>query len=235
MEKSDWKTRWDQRGQAVKKVLGESIPQGEVVPFSWDRPVLPGACGLAFERQFQQASYLYMTLGLSQPLEPMTRENPWEFAVRTRSQAPWAYDLLYDLLTHWLSTDGDVAKGYFLPLVFFEDRAGTIRCGLTDDTSELNVVGSMRGLYFWNDLEHITFPDSGGFHLLTATAITEDEDDLAQESTPPHLLLLLQRMGIGQTCDPHRTSVLSQQNAESVWSQIKPMAHDDVVDELDSK
>src|SRR5947209_12676224 len=37
--------------------------------------------------------------------------------------------------------------GYYLPLVFFKDPFGKLWAGLTDELAELQVVGSIRGLY----------------------------------------------------------------------------------------
>ncbi len=176
-----------------------------------------------------------MTLGLTQPLQPGGEANRWEFAVRTKTYAKWAHQLFYDLLTYWLSTNGDVTQGYYLPLVFFTNASGEVCCGLTEETHGLSLTGSIRGLYFWDDAERLAFSTSdGGFHLMTAVAVTEDEDRLAQEATPPHLLLLLRQMDIGQVSDPERSSVLSMANAELEWERIRAMSHDDVVADLNA-
>ena len=66
----EWKARWEQRGEAVRKVLGDTEPPGSVFPFSWEQYILPGACALTFNPTEARNDYLTMTLGLTQPLSP---------------------------------------------------------------------------------------------------------------------------------------------------------------------
>lgn len=174
-----------------------------------------------------------MTLGLTQPLQPSDPSYPWEFSIRTKVHAEWPSDLLYQLVTQWLLEKGEMGFGYHLPFVFFTDQGGKLWSGITDDISELNVVGTIRGLYLWTDQRRLQFKVSTGeFSLLAVVGVTEDEDRLANETTPAHLMLLLRRMGVDQVCDPHRRSVLSLPGAAQEWDRIKGMLHDDAFDEL---
>jgi hypothetical protein len=91
----------------------------------------------------------------------------------------------------------------------------------------------MGGLYLWDDCEHFEFQvSSGNFGLLTAIAVTYDEDRLAQGATPPHLLLLIEEMGIVQVFDPYRESVTRLPGVQAKWESIRQLPHDDVVRRL---
>jgi len=227
---AQWLRLWNERGIAVQKVLGATTPPGEVFPFHWNDYLLPGASAMTFAPRGGRSEWLCMSLGLTQPLEKGDNANNWEFCVRSRGPMPWVRQMLYDLLTYYLSEKGQVERGMYLPLVFFLDRSGEICAGLTEDRSRLNVVGEMNGLYLWDDCERSEFQvSSGSFGLLTAIAVTSDEDRLAQEATPPHLLLLLAEMGVGQLSDPHRESVTRLSGAQMKWDSIRQMSHDDVV------
>ena len=75
---------------------------------------------------------------------------------------------------------------------------------------------------------------NGDFSLMTAIAVTEDEVQMARRMTPPHLLLLLKRMQIGQLSDPLRKSVMTLPNAQAEWERVRAMSHDQTVAELDA-
>lgn len=232
-EDLEWKNRWEERRLGVQRVLGETIPPGSVTPFSWKEYNLPGACALAFGPRHDGNDFLYMTLGLTQPLRSTETVFPWEFSVRTKRHEEWPCDLLYQLLSQWLWEKGDMGFGYYLPFVFFTDRGGKLWSGITDDVSGLNVAGTLHGLYLWTDERRLSFKaSSGDFGLLTVVGVTEDEDRLASSTTPAHLMLLLRRMGISQVCDPYRRSVLSIPGATDQWSCIESMSHDDALEEL---
>ena len=229
----EWLQLWDERGSAVRRVLGETVPPGEVVPFSWKQFILPGACALTFGPSSSRR-YTYMTLGVTQPAKRGDAVPAWEFAVKAKEQAKWPLQILYDLLTYWLDQKPKLRRGLFLPLAFFLNADGQLCAGLTGKLDQLNVVGAIRGLYLWDDLEHLRFKVSNGdFGLLVATAVTEDEIQMARGTTPPHLLLLLKRMQITQLSDPLRKSVMSLSGAETEWETIRAMSHDQVVSELD--
>jgi len=232
-EDLEWKSRWEERGLAVQRVLGDTIPPRSVTSFSWKEYILPGACALTFSPRVASDGFLYMTLGLTQPLHSTDTAFPWEVSIRTNSHEEWPCDLLYQLLTQWLWEKGDMGFGYHLPFVFFTDRGGKLWSGISDDVAELNVVGTLRGLYLWTDERRVSFKSSSGdFGLLAVVGVTEDEDRLANSTTPAHLMLLLRRMGISQVCDPYRRSVLSIPGATDQWRRIERMSHDDAFDEL---
>jgi hypothetical protein len=202
-----------------------------VYSFSWKDYLLPGACALAFKPA--PDNFLYMTLGLTQPLRRNDPTYPWEFSVRTRERADWCVDLLYQLLTQWLWTKGKMWFGYHLPLKFFIGHDGKMWASIAERVQHKQVVGSIRGLYLWTDDSGFRFGLTGGeFALLAVVAVTEDEDRLARETTPAHVMLLLHRMGVDQVCDPHRHSVLSLPSASEEWATIKGMSHDDAFNAL---
>ncbi len=199
--------------------------------FSWRDYVLPGACALTY--RLGDGSYLYMTLGMSHPLQATDAAYPWEFAVRTTEHAEWPVDLLYQLLSQWLWEKGNVGFGYHLPLKFFIGHDSNMWASISERVQHRKVVGAIRGLHLWTDLARLRFKTlSGEFGLLTAVAVTEDEDDLVKETTPAHLMLLLRRMGLTQVCDPNRRSALHLPGALHEWDRIKGMSHDDAFEEL---
>jgi hypothetical protein len=167
-----------------------------------------------------------MTLGLTQPVTLGDPVPAWEFAVLTPEFSHWPVQLLYDLLTIWLCEKGRIERGQFFPMRFFRDIHGRLCAG--------NTIGPMRGLYLWNDSDNRCFKtESGAFGLMVAISVTEDEDRLAQETTPAHLVLLLRRMKIGQVSSPFRLSVLECTGASSEWERIRQLSHDDVLRELE--
>jgi hypothetical protein len=229
----EWRRLWDERGRAVGRVLGETVPPGEVTPFSWKQFILPGACGLTFGPSAKRPHYTYMTLGLTQPVKLGDAALEWEFALKANEHAMWPQQVLFDLLTYWLDQKPRIRRGLFLPLTFFLNAGEQLCAGLTSRTDRLRVVGAVRGLYLWDDLEHLRFEvSSGEFGLMVAVAVTEDEIQLARSTTPPHLLLLLKRMQIGQVSDPLRESVLTLPGAEAEWERVRTMSHDQAVIEL---
>jgi hypothetical protein len=73
-----WERTWKERSEAVNLAFGETDPMRMVVSFSWrDRIRLPGACALQFPpiearrdpMRYQRVDWLYLSLGLSQPLD----------------------------------------------------------------------------------------------------------------------------------------------------------------------
>ncbi len=232
-EDVEWRTRWEERGSAVRKVLGDTYPPGEVVPFSWKEYMLPGACVLTFAPRLGGDSFLYMTLGLTQPLRPTDRAYPWELSIRTREHADWPIDLLYQLVTQWLWEKGDMWFGYHLPLRFFVGGDGKVWASVSERVRVSKVVGSVRGLYLWTDAAQLAFQTKGGdFGLLVVVGVTEDEEHIVEEASPAHLMLLFHRMRVGQVCDPYRRCVLSLPGARSEWESIRRMSHDDALGEL---
>ena len=97
----------------------------------------------------------------------------------------------------------------------------------------LNAIGDIRGLYLWDAVPQLRFlVSSGSFGLMVAIAVTEDEIYLGHETTPPHVLLLLKRMRIGQIRTRCAESVLTLPGADAEWAEIRSMSHDSVIRHL---
>jgi len=229
----DWTLRWNERNEAVRAVMGETVEPGKAYSFSWKDYILPGACALAYKQN--DDTFLYMTLGLTQPLNATDPAYPWEFAVRAKEYCEWPVDLLYQLVSQWLWEKGELWFGCHLPLKFFIGHDGKMWPSIAGElVQHRRVVGTIRAAYLWTDVARLRLKASSGeFGLLTAVGVTEDEDKLAMETTPAHLMLLLRRMGVSQACDPYRRSVLYLPSASEEWDRIKAMSHDDAFDELE--
>lgn len=232
-ENLKWEERWEDRGRAVRAVLGDTTPPDSVIPFSWKHYTLPGACALTFRLTGLENGFVTMSLGLSQPLTSVDNSYPWEFSIRTAEQEVWAPDLIYQLVTQWLFERGDMGFGYRLPFIFFEDQGGRTWTSIAGSVPNLTPVGAMRALYLWEDEKRIRFSStSGNFGLLTAVLISDDEEEWANDATPAHLMLLLRRLGVSQICDPSRSSVRFHPRASGEWNHIKYMPEDNVLAEL---
>lgn len=230
---SFWVRTWEERGRAVRELLGETVPKGFVTSFSWKEFLLPGACALTFPPSSHNPTFLYMTLGPSQPLSEVDVSYPWEFAIRTESEAQWATDLLYQLLTQWLCEKGDIGVGYSISLFFFIDQSGVLGSTIADECDPFTPVGSIRHLYLWSDAYNYRFNvTTGDFSLLTLVAVTDDENQLADDTTPAHLMLFLRRMGVTQACDPFRRSVLLKPESGEEWTRIKHLSHDCALEQI---
>jgi hypothetical protein len=92
----------------------------------------------------------------------------------------------------------------------------------------------VRGLYLWPSLLDRKMVESttGRFFVMIATTVTNEEDALAQETSPPHLLLLLKRLGIGQASDPMRRSAGEHASFDAAWREIRGLSHADAVRQL---
>ena len=120
-----------------------------------------------------------------------------------------------------------------MPARFFRDRSGSLCAGLADDRLTLDTVGDMRGLYLWDHAQGPTISvSSGDFTLMNAVTVTAEEEDLAKRTSPPHVLLLLHRLGVGRVCDPVRESALTLPRGQAEWKQVLAMSHEEVVREL---
>lgn len=231
-----WEKAWIERNMSVQMALGQTSPPGNVHSFSWDDLdlVIPGACAMSFAPNTRRASWMTISLGLTQPLDKDDTSNPWEFCLHTKDAEPWRLELLYDLITTWAGNRDFLATGHFLPVTFFINSNGVLDCALQQLRSPFKPVGAMRGLYLWPDLvERPLFEVStGDFHLMSAVLVTEDEERLADETSPPHLLLLLKRCGVGQLSDPHRKSTLTHPQHSELWKKIRRLSHDEAFDQL---
>ena len=176
--------------------------------------------------------YLDITLGMSQPIASGRTASQWEFAVYSLMRKRWQPQLLYDLVTHFIVEDEEPAEGDWLPLVFFEDHKGSMACGLTEKPTK-SPIGEIRGLYLWPDYHTPAFPlSTGRFRLMVAVAVTKDEDEAAREASPPHLLALLRRLGLGLFSDPFRKSAFTLRNAAEYWRIVRRRTRAEVISEL---
>ena len=248
-----WERTWRERSEAVRRAYGETDPPETVCAFSWqDRIRCPGACALALPPvqssrdpvRHGREHWLYLTLGLSQPLDERQVQAERaagrkysalgiEFAFVTTAKSPWANDALYYFITYM--TEGEVIRwGDRFPMLF-HDRRGTLAV-LTGDATGIDIspVGKLRAVLFWPYL----FPDwelttsTGKFMVLVATGITQAEWELAQQTTTVHLLLLLCRAGIGQCTIPDRACLLEDPRWRSQWQSIERMPAEECQQEL---
>lgn len=229
-QNDDWGVRWEERGNAIWKTLGKTRTPGTVDSFDWTDFTLPGACALTFENT-DTSECLYITLGMTHPLEAGKDASKYEFSIRTRRHTDWPIDLLYQLVTQWLCEDGVMGFGYQISLLFFVDSSNKLMPSISDEIDYLNVQGDIRRLYLWPDEDRIVFkPQEGHFTLLSVVATTEDEGMLADETTPAHLMLLLKRMEVFRYCDPFRRSVLESSKSQIEWNKIRLLTHDQALD-----
>jgi hypothetical protein len=232
-----WLQKWNERGRVVRAQLGETTPPGMVHTFRWDEPteIVPGGCALTFAPTLQRSTHLIVTLGLTQPLDETNAVNPWEFSLEIRNVEPWCYHLLRDLVEGW-KLHGNLEVGQFLPVSFFMDARGQLDCVADELPPQYARANSIRGLYLWpNRVErHLFEVSTGNFFLMAVTLVHRDEEALADDTTPPHLLLLLRRCGVGQISDPHRVSVRSHPHFEKLWREISGLSHERAFHELNS-
>jgi hypothetical protein len=231
-----WERAWHERGNAVRQVLGQTTPPGSVRSFSWHDPdlVVPGACALTFSPAGQRPHWLMMTLGLTQPMVQGGKASAWEFAWYASEPQPWCYELLYDLVTGWSQNRTHLERGHFLPVTFFRNSRGQLDCAAEDLRGKVEGCNDKTGLYLWASIiDRTVFRlSTGDFFLMSATIVTRDEESLVDETSPPHLLLLLKRLGVGQLCAPDRPSVRCHPEFIQTWDQIKSITHDEALRQL---
>jgi hypothetical protein len=230
-----WDSTWHKRAEAFRKAFGQEVPAGQVQSFQFKDPVhtVPGACVLQFGTPWPQLS-LYATMGLTQPVTHAAPKSGWEFALYAAPGGDWVGEVLFDLTTGWAEDRDWLREGHQLPLTFFRNAEGDLDAGVVEAQPPLDPVGLIRGLYLWRDITQprkIKGP-TGEFFLMAACGVTRSEMDLADETTPPHLLLLLRELGIGQVTDPARTSATEHKEFHRVWKVIRKLPHDKVVEML---
>jgi hypothetical protein len=232
-----WARTWQERHDAIEATVGPM--HDEVVSFS--RRLghrIPGACAVTVppveDGPLRRVEWLYLSVGLSQPLSAsQARERRqegenhsgfgYEFGVLTDGDAAWAPELLCELVAYFTEPGarlvgwGDrIAFGLYVI-----DGARHVLVGGVDDREQ---SGELRALLVWPYRRRRHFLTSTGkTDLLIATGITEGEWSLAKATTSQHLLLLLQRGGVGQTTDLTRACVTSNAWAMSAWSDIQKL------------
>lgn len=251
-----WERTWLERSEAVGLAFGETSPPGIVHSFSWPNRIrCPGACALAFPPiaasrdpiRHARQDWLYLTLGLSQPLdrEQVEREREAgrsyssygiEFAFVVEEESSWAPSALKNFVRY--QTDGEVIEwGHRFPFGFYLDESGE-RQAFTGPGWDggFRPVGEIRAVLFWPFLhpDSVLQTSTGKFLILVATGITAAEWDFAKRTTTAHLLLLLIRAGIGQRTRPDRSCLLSDLRWQQVAREIEGMAPQDCDAEIDA-
>lgn len=252
-----WERTWQEREQEVRRRFGPTDPPDSVVAFSWDEIRLPGACALVFPPVHETADprgawqerdhWLYLTLGLTQPLnqEQVKREREagkqyssygFELGILIADRASWPTHALYLFLSH--ITEGlELEWGDRFAFGFrrHEDGRLGVFTGLPSELG-INPVGEIRAMLFWP----YVLPDSnfvtstGKAMIFIATGITEEEWALAKSTTTAHVLLLLCRAGICQRTDPFRQSLLSEPRWKEEWQKISEMNGEQAHEELET-
>jgi suppressor of fused protein SUFU len=251
-----WERTWQERHDEIHRAFGDTFPPKTVVSFSWkDRIRCPGGCALHLPPieasrdplRHRRDDWLYLTMGLSQPLDEKQVETEraagksyssfgFEFAFVTPNECTWATQALYYFITYL--TDGERIKwGDRFPFGFHRRATGELAVYTGDgESAGLTPIGEMRAVLFWPYL----FPDStlvtstGKFMVMVATGITSREWELAKQTTTAHVLLLLCRAGIVQRTIPERQCLLASAKWRSEWSQIEKMSPDECMAEIDA-
>lgn len=248
-----WERTWNERGDEIRRAFGDTWPPGIVHAFSWDNIRCPGACAMTLPPieqsrdplRHRRDHWLYLTLGLSQPLDEQEflqgraagkafSRFGVEFAFLTESQATWPIDALYYFMTYM--TEGEfIAWGDRFPMQFM-NRDGEVVVTTGVPSTLASCEGKIRAALFWPYL----FPDgelvtsTGRFMVLVATGITESEWQLAKQTTTAHLLLLLCRAGIGQRTIVDRDCLLTQQRWRDEWTAIQRMSPEQCESEINA-
>ena len=117
-----WEETWEERAESIKRAYGAPWPPDTVVSFSWrDRIGFPGACALRLPPieasrdpvRYLREDWLYLTMGLSQPLDEAQVERKRaagkkcssygiELGFVVADQSDWASTALYGFMTHIL-------------------------------------------------------------------------------------------------------------------------------------
>jgi hypothetical protein len=251
-----WERTWQERADAIKLAYGDTEPPDSVYSFSLtDRLLCPGACALALPpclasrdpRRHPRTDWLYLTMGLSQPLdkEQLQAERAtgrsysahgFELGFVVPDRATWPIHALDGFVSH--ITDGvNIKWGDGFAFGFTQEPNGSI-AGFTGRPEELGVppLGNIRAVLFWRYL----FPDwefltsTWKFMVLVATGITALEWQLAKETTTAHLMLLLHRCGIGQHTCIDRPCLLEDPRWQIEWKKIKGRDPEDCDRELEA-
>ena len=233
-----WEKTWKERDELLRSEFGRTEPREAVIAFSWKRVdlVIPGGCCLVFPPRSQEREHwLYLSHGLTQPLEPDSRESEvsaygWEFAILSASPSTWAPYVLYELLSYWMETKNRIDVGHRMPMVYYSGQEGEVKPILRDLQSgdSYPPLGQMRAVLVW---PYLLYPgrfstSTGYFGILVATAITQEEWDLAKSTSSTHLLLLLLTEGIGQISDLERQTVTARKTFRRNWQGIRDLSQE---------
>jgi hypothetical protein len=244
---SFWERTWQERADAIRLAYGDTSPADTVISFSWkDDPLrCPGACALCFPPipesrdpvRRRRDDWLYLTMGLSQPLDKKQVEQEraagksysafgLEFAFVVPNRTEWPPEALRYFMTYM--TEGELIKwGDRFPFAFHQRSEGRLGVYTGNPAGYASaLLGAIRAVVFWPFL----FPDwqfitsTGKFMVMVATGITAREWQLVKSKTTAHVLLLLCRAGIWQRTLPERACLLSNPSWQQEWTAIEGMS-----------
>jgi hypothetical protein len=258
VESEWWRRAWAERVAALEEAYGKSTPPGappgtllELPPELRGKDQFPGGRLAIFppDRTKKRDFWLFSTIGLSQPnVEPTEKidpENPaasrlgFEVAIAVSELAPWPFLALCSLAKVVLSPPAPVKIGTRIPFLFTKPKGSGPDEELVPCIGQMpanhDVVGEITSAILWPGLDRdgpfVT--STGRFDLLIATTITMDEWEMAKEMSSGHVLLLLRDAGIGQTSDPQRRTIVTNEVWKKAWeNRIKKLTREGVLDKL---
>lgn len=227
-----WDRTFAERLAILVRDFGQSHPpggaRGSILPFKWSRMEIPGAACLVIPptRRFEEVAsphrhWLYVTVGLTQPVDPdhlhtlLESEGPSsyeaEFAVMTRRPADWAPPLLQQVMWY-VRARRPLNPGDRLPVRFESSTAGDGSLeALLGDTSEpgCRPVGPMRALLVRPLRSCRGDPGTSiaRFDVRLLLTITQAEWDLARRVGPNELACRLDALGLGECSVVERREV----------------------------
>jgi hypothetical protein len=235
LEDQWWQSTWRERYECLRSHLDPMIMPDQIMSFKWDslEEATPGGSAIAFAPRQHPDRFTVVSMGLTQPLAPGDSASEWEFALHPRVIDEWCYRLIRDLMVG-CRLCGKLTLGHFLPINFFSNTSGEIDCVTAEMPKEVERVSSMIGLYLWPSLidRQLFEVSTGDFHLMAVTLVNRDEELLADQTSPPHLLLLLKELGHLQPCDPWRSSALSHPCFSTMWDAIRRLSEDEAFSRL---
>lgn len=240
-----WVDTFKEREKVLRDAFGPTYPPNRVVAFSWNNPAIhvPGACALTFSpRPPARSHWLTITHGLTQQKFGETAMDRStlsgygaEFGICTDNRHDWCIGLLKQLITYTQLGGTHIARGSRLPCFFLRDKLGKVypRVKLIAP-SDPAPVNEIRCLLFWpyTACPRTFSTSTGSFEVLIGTAITEEEWELAKQTSSIHVLLLLFVSGIGQVSRINRQSITDEQRWANDWRRIAALRQQDAEDEL---
>ena len=230
-----WVNVFRERETLLRDTFGMTSPPEHVFPLEWQDSALrvPGACALSFPPTTGRHHWLTVSHGLTQPLT-VSEVVPhgvsgygWEFALQTGVEAPWAPDLLEQLITYWKLTGRRIDIGHRVPTLFQRTPSWGVRAWVKKAGPDVpDRIGDIEALLFWPYLyvNQDFATTTGRFGILVGTGITHEELRMAKETSSAHLMLLLCWAGVGQQTDPYRTSVTKAERVVREWDRIRALS-----------
>lgn len=258
VESEWWRKAWAERVAAIEDGFGKSTPPGAPPGTLLELPAelraknqVPGGRIALFppDRARKRDFWLFSTVGLSQPNEepkgPVDPENPapsrhgFEVAVATTELQPWAFIALCQMAKVALEPPAPIRIGTRIPFLFAKPKGSGADEELTPCIGQLpanhEVKGEITSAILWPSLDRdgpfVT--STGRFDVLIATAITMPEWELAKATSSGHVLLLLRDAGVGQTSDPMRKTITTNEVWKRAWeNRIQKLTREQVLGKL---